>query len=165
MRAALILLLGLSSCGKPAPLPQPEAPVIEQGEIETMADGRCFAFSAPLMEPQIIVERVVSAPETTDENGNVLTAAVYRDEEREILVPVGEPERFEVICPQNLSQSFVATVQRALLARGYYVGSVNGLMDQQTRNAILSYQKDQGLRSPNLGVETAIGLGLVSAEQ
>ena len=161
MRAAIILLLGLSACGKPASLPLPEAPVIEQGEIETMADGRCFAFTIPPTETQVIIEQVISIPEARAEDGTLITPAIYRDQEREIQVPVGDSDRFEVICPQNLSQNFVASVQRALLVRGYHVEAVNGLIDQPTRNAILTYQKDQGLISANLGVQTAIGLGLV----
>lgn len=39
------------------------------------------------------------------------------------------------------------SVQRALSSRGYYQGSIDGAIGPQSRRAIASYQRDNGLRS------------------
>jgi len=163
MRTAIFLLVGLGACVSAPPTPLPEAPVIEQGEIETMADGRCFAFSDGELQTTIVIDETLVTPEVKATDGTVIVPAVYEQNEREVLVPTGAPRRFEVICPQNLSQSFVASVQRALKVRGIYAGAVNGLMDQGTRSSILAYQTSLGRRSANLGFDTAVRLGLIPA--
>ena len=164
MRAISVLFIALSACGQTAPVAVPEAPAIQQGDIETMADGRCFASDPGKMVTQVVVNRVLVEPEVTGDDGTVIQPAIFRDIESEVLVPAGPPTRFEVICPQNLSQSFVASLQRALSARGAYLGDINGRLDDRTRNAILAYQSSQGRQSANLSIETAINFGLMSRQ-
>jgi len=82
MRAAFILLLGLTACSQAEPLPQPEAPVIDQGEIETMADGRCFAFSDGQLQTTVVIDEILVTPEVVADDGTVVVPAVFREEER-----------------------------------------------------------------------------------
>jgi len=64
-----------------------------------------------------------------------------------------------------LTPDFVASLQRALAARGIYAGVVNGQMDAPTRRAIRRYQKPKGPDSDVLSLATAQELGLVTTPQ
>ncbi len=164
MRAVLLLSFGLAACGAVSSPPMPEASptVIKQGAIETAANGRCFAIDTGPERTESIVEEVLTLPEQRDADGTVLRPAIYRQEERDVLVPINDPVRFEVVCPQIYSQSFVASLQRALSARGAYSGAANGLLDGATQNAILLYQTARGRHSAQLSVATAREFGLIS---
>ncbi|HJP86470.1 MAG TPA: peptidoglycan-binding domain-containing protein [Gemmatimonadaceae bacterium] len=55
----------------------------------------------------------------------------------------------------------VSAAQRALSQQGYYRGSINGQLDDATRNALFQYQIDRGLNaSGNLDGRTARALGI-----
>jgi peptidoglycan hydrolase-like protein with peptidoglycan-binding domain len=72
-----------------------------------------------------------------------------------------------VVCPTDLRSEFVASVQRALAARGQYAGPVTGQMSAATREAIQRYQQQSGLGGPTPGVLTvraAQSLGLWAVE-
>jgi len=137
-----------------------EMPVIEQATIETMADGRCFTFAPGPTRTETVVVTVQTAPEQRDASGAITQPAIVRSEEREQIVPAGPDVRFEVVCPQNLTQGLVASVQRALSARGAYAGPVNGLLDAGTQKAILVFQSRNGLQSGTLSIATAREFGL-----
>ncbi|MCC1493167.1 peptidoglycan-binding protein [Cognatishimia sp. F0-27] len=87
---------------------------------------------------------------------------------RKTLVPkIIEPSkalRFETPCPSVWTEDFIATLQRALLARGYFNGIVSGRMDDATRAAVRRYQTEQGLESATLSLDTARTLGLVAID-
>ena len=75
-----------------------------------------------------------------------------------------EEVAFRVPCPEQMGQSFVETLQRALMARGFHQGPVTGKADSQTRAAVQAFQKGNGFNSPILTLETAQRLGLVPIE-
>jgi len=55
----------------------------------------------------------------------------------------------------------VSAAQSALAQQGYYRGSINGQLDDATRNALFQYQVDRGLNaSGNLDGRTARALGI-----
>jgi peptidoglycan hydrolase-like protein with peptidoglycan-binding domain len=55
----------------------------------------------------------------------------------------------------------VSAAQRALSQQGYYRGSLNGQMDDATRNALFQFQVDRGLNATgNLDGRTARALGI-----
>ena len=55
----------------------------------------------------------------------------------------------------------VSAAQRALSQQGYYRGSINGQLDDATRNALFQFQVDRGLNaSGNLDGRTARALGI-----
>ena len=80
-------------------------------------------------------------------------------------VQVIEQERqeliFETPCPNAMTQDFIATLQRALDARGLYRGPISGVMDVRTLRAVRRYQSSQGLPSGLLSMQAARGLGLL----
>lgn len=75
-----------------------------------------------------------------------------------------EEVAFRVPCPEQMGRTFVETLQRALMARGFYEGPVTGRADPQTRTAVQAFQKANGFNSPILTLETAQRLGLVPIE-
>ncbi|SDY11752.1 peptidoglycan-binding domain-containing protein [Citreimonas salinaria] len=162
-RAILRLVLGLAVAGcaaapadrAPAPVPQPPA-----GSAPD-AEGRCWATEpVPAIYEQVGGEIMVIPAETAPD-GTVLQAPVYRRAMVPRLVrPRGEM-RFEAPCPAVMTPAFIASLQRALAARGFYVGAPTGRMDGSTRSAVRQYQAGKGLNSDQLSIETARALGLV----
>jgi len=75
-----------------------------------------------------------------------------------------EEVAFRVPCPEQVSEDFIRTLQRALAARGYFSGEASGTPDQATRVAVQAFQRDNGFDSPILTLETAQRLGLVRVE-
>jgi hypothetical protein len=68
---------------------------------------------------------------------------------------------FRAPCSNQIDGSFVATLQRALKARGYYRGAIDGKMNRATRAAIGLYQGQRGLASEQLSLAAAKDMGLV----
>lgn len=68
---------------------------------------------------------------------------------------------FEVPCPQDIDDAFIASLQRALAARGLHAGDITGEMDAATRAAVRRYQLPMGLSSDILSIAAARRLGLV----
>lgn len=71
------------------------------------------------------------------------------------------PVWFEIPCGVERDPAFVASLQRALAARGLHGGAVTGEMDGETRAAVEAYQRELGLRSGVLSLAAARALGLV----
>ena len=78
------------------------------------------------------------------------------------LEPRETGDRFETLCPPDLTQEFVANLQRALAARGAYFGAINGNYDPATRSAVRRFQRAGGLDSDQLSRQAAQSLGLIS---
>ena len=97
-------------------------------------------------------------------DGTVTAPAIYKTETVQRIVREREENWFETPCPEEMTKDFVASLQRALAVRGYYVWQVTGEMDPRTRAAIRRYQQPQGLDSGILSLAAAQQLGLVSVE-
>ena len=69
---------------------------------------------------------------------------------------------FKTVCPPVYTERFVKSLQRALRARGYYIGKPSGSLDAPTREAIPTYQSEQGLQSELLSLEAAEAFGFTS---
>lgn len=76
-----------------------------------------------------------------------------------------QERRFAVPCPEQMDDAFMATLQRALIVRGYHEGAVSGDMDAETTAAIRRYQRPRGLDSDILSLDAARSLGLVAVER
>lgn len=86
----------------------------------------------------------------------------YRTDTRQRIVRDRQELWVETPCPETVDTAFVASLQRALAARGYYRGPVNGLADRATRDAVRRFQAAQGLDSDVLSLAAARQLGLVA---
>ncbi len=166
IRAALALgaLAACAPIERPAPASPTAEPIIQQEQIETQSDGRCYAFDPGPDRFTTVTQQVMIVPEVRDDAGKVTQPAVFRNEDRRVRVPPETVTRFEVVCPQSLSQSFVASLQRALSARGAYQGQINGRLDQTTQSAIRAFQTTSGRHSAILAVKTAQSLGLIAVQ-
>lgn len=70
-------------------------------------------------------------------------------------------EPFETPCPDVLTADLIASLQRALAARGLYGGEISGEMDAGTEAAVRLYQAPFGVDSGTLSVAAARRLGLL----
>lgn len=161
----LALLAALAGCTPSGPSAPPEPQL--GGEIETAADGRCYGrdIAPAVIETQTAHDLV--APESRGQDGALVSPATYQTVTRQVIVRERQEVAFETLCPPAYSASFVASLQRALLARGYYRGAPDGILDDATRRAIQDFQRGAGPDSPLLSLAAARRLGLValSAEE
>lgn len=159
----IILFLALGACtSATAPVPAPDNVLIDMGQIETEVTGRCFAKDTSPAVIETVTIQEIELPEIRDATGAVTIPATFRTVIRQQIIRERSEIRFETICPQNYSADFVATLQRALKARGFYVGQISGTLDVQTGAAIQKFQRINGVDTPLLSLETARQLGLVA---
>ncbi|MEL7262910.1 MAG: peptidoglycan-binding domain-containing protein, partial [Pseudomonadota bacterium] len=90
---------------------------------------------------------------------------IYKTEAQQIVVQPRRENWFEIPCAAVLTPDFIASLQRALQARGYYNGPATGEIDLRTRQAIHRYQRSEGFDNPTLTVAAARKLGLIAVEQ
>jgi peptidoglycan hydrolase-like protein with peptidoglycan-binding domain len=92
----------------------------------------------------------------------VTTPATYRSVSRVRVLNERRDIWFTAPCPRDMDLAFIATLQRALKARGYYTLAVTGEMNATTTEAIRRYQADRGLDSPILSLAATRQLGLTT---
>jgi len=122
----------------------------------------CYGQDVSPAVIETVTEQVMLQPAQIDASGAVLYPAVYKTETRQVIVQERRELWFETPCERDLTPDFVASVQRALKARGLYRGPVNGEITARTRRAIRAFQKPQGLDSAILSKAAARQLGLIS---
>lgn len=71
-------------------------------------------------------------------------------------------ETRRVLCQQDLTPGMIAIVQKALITRGYNIGSPDGQLGNKTFNAIESYQRTNGLGIGGFTYETLQHLGVMA---
>lgn len=119
-------------------------------------------------EYRTITKQVLDVPAQAN---TIAVPAEYRTmTTRQLVSPGGYSEWRQVNCSTNYSttqmRSYVRDVQNALIARGYNVGTAgaDNVMGSDTRNAIMKFQKDNGLavgvQGNNIPVETLDALGV-----
>ena len=105
--------------------------------------------------------RLASPAHDASTTGEVINAAKIDE-------PLAEDRQeiwFETPCEEDLTPDFVASLQRALAARGGYDAPITGTMDTATRDAIRAYQTAQGLDSATLSLAAAQQLGLIAMDR
>ncbi len=86
--------------------------------------------------------------------------AEYETVTRRVKVADGEVKWMPVLCEQNVTRSTVMDLQRALKAKGYDPGAIDGALGQGTMDAILKYQRAEGLATGELTLQTLNKLGV-----
>lgn len=138
---------------------EPPPPLAEQ-----MPDGSCRARdTVPAIYEHVMGEVQVVQAEIA-EDGSVIRPPIYRKGPVPRVVRERAEITFEAPCPDQMTPEFVASVQRALAARGYFAGNVTGALDAPTAAAIRRYQSERGLESAQLSLETARALGLIAVD-
>ena len=163
----LLTALSLGACGTRIAVKAPE-----QGDLAAEAiqidgagppqgpEGTCWAHDLIPAVYETVTEQTLVASEVRDDAGNVVTPAAYKSVSQLRVVAERRDIWFAAPCPEAMTVDFLATLQRALKARGYYNLPLTGEMDPATKEALRRYQADHGLDSPLLSLAAARDLGL-----
>lgn len=127
-------------------------------------DGECWTSDTSPAVIETTSEQQLVTPEQRDADGNVTAAATYRSNTQTRMVRDRHEIWFRAPCPELVTPDFVATLQRALKARGYYLLPLTGEMDAPTAEALRRFQADRGLDSPVLSLGAARELGLIATD-
>ncbi|SLN20772.1 peptidoglycan-binding domain-containing protein [Pseudooctadecabacter jejudonensis] len=132
-------------------------------EVVDAQTGTCFARTTTPALIETVTEQIMVQPALIRSDGSVETPAAFRTVTRQRIVRERREVEFETPCARVLTPPFVASVQRALLARGYYRGPITGVQDARTRAAIGRFQADRDdVLTDMLTLRTARDLGLVA---
>lgn len=163
---ALVCAPFLAACD--SPLPGASEPELVQTLAQAppgAAPGTCWGQVATPAVIETVTDQIILQPAEVLADGTVVSPAVFKTETRQAIVQERKVTWFETPCAADLTPDFVATVQRALQARGLFRGGVTGVMDARTRAAIRRFQAPEGLDSGILSLAAARRLGLVAVER
>ncbi len=143
-----------------APFSAPEVSV-SRGIGPPDADpDACYGHQVTPAVIETITDQVMIQPPQIASDGSVLEPGIYVTETQQRIVEERRELWFETPCAAETDPAFIASLQRALAARGLYRGAPTGVMDRRTRRAIRDYQAPQGLDSAVLSLAAAQQLGL-----
>lgn len=127
-------------------------------------EGACWAKDSSPAVIETVTEQVQITPETRAEDGTVTAPATYRTKTNTRMVRDRQTVWFRSPCPIDMTPDFIASLQRALKARGYYLAPLTGTLDLATTDALRRYQTERGLDSRQLSLGAARELGLVATD-
>ena len=163
------LMLTLAACDTALPLPRFSAPEEVSRRASAPPPGAdpnsCWATQTVPGVYETVTEQIILQPTEVLADGTVLRPAIYKTETRQAVVRERKETWFEIVCDDHMSVDFVASLQRALKARGHYRGTVTAGMNAKTREAIRRYQKSEGLDANLLSVAAARKLGLIAVSR
>jgi Putative peptidoglycan binding domain len=167
MRATLLsFALTLAACTATAPGPATtdlsSALVAREGGAPPAdPEGACWAETTTPAVFETETDQVLDTPERRAPDGTLIAPATFRTETRQALVAERQDFWFQRPCDDELTPDLIATLQRALKARGVYTAAVTGVLDAETKRAIRTWQRPRGLDSDVLALVTAQTLGLL----
>ncbi len=126
--------------------------------------GTCWAADVSPAVIETVTEQTLVTPKIRDAAGNLVTSATFRSTTRQRIVQDRNKVWFRAPCPAELTVEFIATLQRALKARGLYREPLTGVLDPPTTEAIRRFQAERGLDSRQLSLAAARELGIISTE-
>lgn len=166
----LVAGLSLAACGTPIPVAAP-APEDLSGEAirktagpPSKPEGACWGHDTIPAMIETVTETVLDQPEQRDKDGKVTRPASYASTAKQRMVHDRAEVYIRTPCYNQLTPDTIATLQRALKARGYYLQPLTGELDPATMTAIRRYQADHGLDTPVLSLKAAETLGLVAVD-
>lgn len=163
---------GLLAACQPGPMVAPLAEVGRMLEGEVVRShldgppgaepGTCWGQDITPAVVETVTQQSMIQPPEIDSSGALRAPPVYRTETVQRIVQEREEIWFRTPCEEDLTPEVIATLQRALAARGHYAGQVTGRMDMASRAAVRSFQRGRGLNSSLLSLNAARQLGLVA---
>ncbi len=126
--------------------------------------GACWDSDVLPTIIETVTEQVLVQAEVRGADGSIATPAIYRTESSQEIVQERGQVWFRAPCLADLDVDFVATLQRALKARGIYLLPLTGEFDAPTREAVRRYQATRGFDSARLTLTAARELGIVAAD-
>ena len=127
--------------------------------------GSCWGRDVTPAVVETVTENILLHPAELGSDGQIRRPPVYKTETRQTVVQPRRENWFEVPCADQLTPDFIASLQRALAARGHYNGPPTGTIDLRTRQAIHRFQRSEGFDNPTLTVAAARKLGLIAVAQ
>ena len=127
-------------------------------------EGACWASDITPAVIETVTEQVLTTPEVRDAAGNVTSPASYSTVSHLRMLQDREEVWFLIPCPEATTTDFIATLQRALKARGLYLEPLTGVMDAATKAAVRRYQASRGFDSPVLTLAATRELGIVATD-
>lgn len=127
--------------------------------------GACWAKETTPAVIETVSEQEMIRPAQLAEDGTQISPAVFRSVTRQKIVQDRESVFFRTPCGADENVTFIASLQRALKARGLYSAPVTGELDEATHLAIRRYQEPRGLDSKILSLAAARDLGLVAVDR
>jgi hypothetical protein len=94
------------------------------------------------------------------EEKRIPVPAVYQEVTRELLVSEGSSEWKSILCETNTTVGVVQDIQRALLAKGFNPGPIDGVIGSETTAAMNAFQKANNLATGGITFETLSKLGV-----
>lgn len=86
--------------------------------------------------------------------------AEYQTVASQVLVSEGKAEWKSILCQTNTTPGIVQEIQRALLAKGFNPGKIDGVIGVETSAAIRGFQTANGLATGGLTMDTLDKLGV-----
>ncbi|MEL6674113.1 MAG: peptidoglycan-binding protein [Bacteroidota bacterium] len=123
--------------------------------LKTPATVRTVQIPA---EYKTITKRVLVTPAQKKEINIPAQYETYN--EKVLIAKGGYTEWTEILCAAQTTTYTVQRVQRALLAKGYNPGPIDGVLGVKTQTALRQYQSDNTLPIGNLNYETLQALGI-----
>lgn len=127
--------------------------------------GACWQSDVTPLVIETVSEQVMIADARRDDKGVVTRPAAFRTDTHQRIVQERERIWFRSPCPSDLTVDFIASLQRALKARGLYLLPLTGALDAPTQSAVQRYQAQRGLDSPRLSLAAARELGLIATSR
>ena len=165
----LLTALGLAACGNHVAVKAPQAVDLAREAVQIDGagppqgpDGACWAHDMIPAVYETETEQTLTSPEVRDRAGRIVAPAAYTSVSKLRVVNERRDIWFLAPCPEVMTADFLATLQRALKARGYYGLPLTGEMDAATAEAVRRYQADHGLDSKLLALAAARQLGLAA---
>lgn len=158
---ALLAALTLAGCETGLAAREPAISRALQEAPPGAAPGSCWGKQITPAVVQTVTDQVLVQPAEIGGDGRVMAPAIYRTETRQDILRQRHETWFETPCAATLTPDFIATLQRALAARGHYTGPIDGEMSARTRAAVRAWQAPEGLDSGILSLAAARRLGLI----
>lgn len=86
--------------------------------------------------------------------------AQYEDVTQQIMVKDADLKWREILCETNTTPNVVRRLQQALQQQGYDPVWIDGVYGSETRNAVVAYQRDNGLAAGELTMNTLEHIGV-----
>ncbi|MDQ2065765.1 peptidoglycan-binding domain-containing protein [Xinfangfangia sp. CPCC 101601] len=166
---ASVLALALAGCidtAGPLPVADFSAEMISRKDPGPPPGpkGACWQADIRPAVIETVTEQVMVKPERVLADGRI-EPAVYGSSTRQRIVSDRGTVWFRAPCAAEMTPEFIATLQRALKARGFYLLPLTGVMDRPTRDALGRYQRSRGLDSDHLSLAGARELGLIAVDR
>jgi len=110
--------------------------------------------------PPVFEKRRVKEVVTPAHTETVEVPAVYHDQTKTRVTDAARPVWREVLCQKNASPAVITDIQKALAAKGYDPGAIDGHIGSKTVSAMQKFEADSNLPQGQISIEAVKALGV-----